>query len=161
MNMAVSWKKQTVDRTANMTSMELARHERKQRENRQKAIEDTERRAADLFKQVCRVLKHKRPEPDNAVNPDPYQVSYREREVRRWEFECLAVIRLAYADMRASAFTRKYNWNPDWKECGCLMMGRVLQQADKPEVETLVGSQFAKAVGGYRLSGDLKFVPMR
>ena len=149
--MAVSCKKRNTDRTANMTQMELAREERKQHEmrvrGRERAIEETNRRAAELFAKVCRVIVHRCPADTTGPCPDPYQIEHYEREVRRWCFECLAVIKLASVDMRTSCYAQKYNWNPDWREKGCLTMGRVLQQTDKP------------GPGETRVS-DVKYVPL-
>ena len=157
--MAVGWKKksdQTQQRRESMTSMELAREERREREKKQRsrefAIEQTNRKASELFKQVSRVLVCERPavtsdNPDGLIS-DERQSEY-QRELRQWEFVCKAVIRLAVEDMRVSCHARKYAWNSDWLTSGKLQMGRVLQPTDKPgKGETRVGAK------------DLRFVPM-
>ena len=138
--MAVGWKKkgdQTSQRRDSMTSMELAREERKEREKKLKArefaIEQTNIRAAELFKQVARVLIHEAPMD---TRDDV------EQRIKRWEFECRAVIRLAIEDMRNSCHARRYAWNSDWFASGKLQMGRKLQPSDKPkEGETRPGSR--------------------
>ena len=156
--MAVGWKKKSDSKDrdakrANMTSMELARAERKNRENREKAIAETNKRATDLFKQVCRILNHKAPatksDDTNGSISDQQQVRY-QKELRRWRYECLAVIRLASEDMRTSKFTRKYGWNADWEETGCLTMAKVINP-DKPE---------NRAVPVEQVKRDLKYIPL-
>lgn len=129
--MSVGWKKnKTVDRTEHMTSMELARHERIEHERRKKArefaIQQTNKRAEELFKQVPRILTHARPTSCSSTGvPDQYQMEYDDKATRQWEFECLAVIKLAREDMQKSFFARKYAWNADWKTTGKLQMGKV------------------------------------
>ena len=147
--MAVGWKhKDKKDsQRANMTQMELARAERQQRENRLRAIGETKLRAAELFKKVKLVLQH--PTPVAPLPPcDERTVARHQAAVRRWEFECLAVIRLASEDMRASKFVRKYSWNHDWQETGCLTMGR-----NNPQPAALQPVSTDK-------SDTLKFVPI-
>ena len=137
--MAVGWKKKGDNkqrRLDNMTSMELAKYEREEHERRKKArefaIEQTAKVAAELFKKVPTVLIHVRPEhtgPITESNIDDAEAV--NKHIRRWEFECEAVIKLAKEAMHKTNFKEKYGWNSDWRETGRLQMGRVIKQEEK------------------------------
>ena len=123
--MAVGWKNKKSDKKRDMTQMELAREERKQRENRERARAETERKATEMLKRgAVRLVRPKLGDFGFDEDGQKYSIA-----VRRWEYECKAVVRLAVQAQRESCHKIKYVWNGDWGTTGELLLAKKAQEA--------------------------------